>query len=140
MTLVVDFISVPLVFKSLASKEEAGKIGIKIFSRFNWFEVIYGIVLFVSAFLIKFHSPMKKNAYAVVAVTLFALSISYFYYITPTIVELSGQMHSLSAGQELEAVQKSHDFFHKLYVKLDTLKLILLLCGMGLLFEKGEQA
>lgn len=140
MTIMVDFVAIPQAFRTLPNKEMAGQLGVKVFSIFNWFEVVFALPIFTSAFFLKFASCMKKRAYAAIAVTLMALSISYFYHITPAIVDLSTQMHSLTDSNAIAAVQTQHDFYHKLYVKLDGLKLILLILGSILLFSKSEEA
>ena len=43
MTCIVDFVAVPAIFRNISNLEQAGKLGVLIFGKFNRLEFVLGI-------------------------------------------------------------------------------------------------
>ena len=126
MTVFVDIIAVPTVFRNVTKVVEAGKVGMTIFSTFNKIEFIFALIVVIGA--IKIYNKEKKNFYLVLSLVLFIWSIAYNLYFTPQIIHYTTMIHSTLPGDPaMIDYQSSHAFFHKLYRYLDTTKLIMLL-------------
>jgi len=127
-TIVVDFVAVPSVFRTVTNLEEAGKVGIKVFTKYNILELILGIV--ITGIFWKLPAQSKKLLWAcrILSVILVILILFYMLHLNPNIIKYAGQMHEIGIGNEgFEAVEDQHRFYHHLYVKLDGFKLFSLL-------------
>lgn len=127
-TVVVDFVAVPNVFRTVSNLQEAGNVGIKVFTTYNILEFVFGIG--ICAFLWKL--PVQKNKLLwgsrVLSIILVGLILFYMLHLNPNIIKYAGQMHEIGIGNEdYEAIEAKHRFYHHLYVKLDGFKLISLL-------------
>lgn len=123
MTLFVDIFTVPAVFRNSRSLEDAGKIGMLIFGKFNGFEMFFGAFILLGSF-IKF--PSRKLFYF--ALPLFTLSLIYAFYMTPTIASLTQAIHATGpADPNFALLQSEHARFHGLYRAFDSAKLFALL-------------
>ncbi|GAB4015481.1 MAG: hypothetical protein Fur0010_14570 [Bdellovibrio sp.] len=130
MTMSVDFVAVPLVFQTLTSLQEAGKLGIAVFSKFNSIEIFLSMVLFIASILefLKNKNGRWPMTWVLFSILLTSLAVLYAFYLSPRIAFLGNEMHQFPLESEpYLVVYKEHQFFHKLYVKLDSLKLLLLL-------------
>lgn len=142
-TALTDFAVVPTVFRIVPDFFVAGELGIALFSKLNLLEVIVASVLVtLSVFhLRKFHSG-KIQLFCAAAT--FIIVMFYFSFLTEKIVTLtelwkradqSGQMGI--AG--IVDIQQEHQFYHRIYVGLDSLKLLCLTFILGMsLFRKDE--
>ncbi len=123
MTIFVDIFTIPVVFRSIKSLDEAGMVGMSVFGSFNRFEVFFAVMILLGAFL-KF--PKRKLFYF--ALPLFTLSLLYTFYMTPMITNLTGAIHATTIGEPQYALlQSEHAKFHNLYRMFDMGKLIFLL-------------
>lgn len=134
MTMAVDFVAVPLVFQTLSSLQDAGRLGIAVFSRFNNIELILGFLILISSILVLFNGD--KNRWGLVwlllAISLSSLSIVYAFYLSPQIAFLGTEMHQFPLESEpYLKIYKEHQFFHHLYVKLDSAKMLILAVVIG---------
>lgn len=124
MTILVDIIVIPTVFRNISSIQEAGKIGMTVFGRFNWIEVVMS-----SLILIGVTTRAHRSRWAIaLAAFLFCHVLNYALVMTPTIAEATRLIHQTNSADPMFAVlQTKHAFYHTLYRYLDTTKLLLLL-------------
>ncbi len=137
MTVLVDFIAIPIVFRTLTDVFQAGLIGMQVFEKLNFVEVFLGLAFMVSCFYLKKTLKLVKFF----AIILSFLAGFYFFFLTPKITKLSLQMMELThqAGAGLQQVAQDHDFYHHLYVKLDGVKILMLLFCLFLLFYQKKK-
>lgn len=138
MTVLVDIVTIPTVFRNSSSIIDAGKIGMTVFGRFNIFEIVFAfLVLFGSYFNFKIH---KNKKWLYFAVPLLILSFVYKFYMTPMISNTTFEIHKTNALDPMFAVlQSRHAQYHNLYRTFDSTKLIVLLIfGSLVLFDRSK--
>jgi hypothetical protein len=135
MTILVDIITIPTVFRNSRSVEDAGKIGMVVFGRFNFFEIFFGLMV-LSAALIHWSQGVKKWVYF--ALPLFTLSLLYTFYMTPMITNTTYQIHQTVITDPMYAVlQSQHARFHTMYRYFDSGKLLWLLTfGVAMVIDR----
>ena len=128
-TVVVDFVAIPSVFRILDDPATAGLIGIKVFSTFNILEVIIAITGLVGAYF------LRHKGLLVLSILTISIAFLYYFYLTPSIISASEVIRSFNElnSQVVEEKTREMAFFHELYVKMDSIKLLLLLCSLILL-------
>ena len=140
LTMFIDFIAVPTVFQNVSKREEAGNIGMKVFSLFNSFEFVFSLILLIFAiFLFKRIKTKRTKTLLFSAVILTMLTGVYKFKMTPEIIRLNQEKYSLVEGStEYKLVEKDHQFLHNLFVKLDAAKMLILLTGLILVFRESR--
>lgn len=138
-TLLVDFIVVPGVFRNIHNFFEAGDLGIFLFKKLNSLElVVASFVLAILTFI------CRKNRRAlpllVSSIIVFGISLVYFNYLTPKLESLTDMWKLSEAGQTiaLSDVQQEHQYFHRIYVTIDSFKILILIFMMGATVGKEE--
>jgi hypothetical protein len=132
MTVLVDIVAIPTVFKNISNMQEGAKIGMTLFGKFNCIEIFLGLSILLGSFLMK----EKSKVMITLALILLAFSIIYTFFMTPMIANNSIQLHLvLATDPHYEILQKEHRTFHELYRTLDTIKLVLLLIFSGLMIH-----
>ena len=140
-TVLTDFFIVPKVFAVIKDFFNAGELGIVVFSRLNILEVITGSAL-VSLTAIMTLKEKKNLIYLIFSVALLAIALTYFAYLSPKIQELTelwkkaDQLGSMSIAG-IDDIQQEHQKYHRLYVSIDTAKLILLVSMWALGFKRA---
>lgn len=129
-TFLVDMFVIRTVFATVSNFFEAGDLGIAVFSKLNNLEII------VSSFLVGLLSfQMMKNRKAlplmVMSIFCWIISMAYFVFLTPKLMTLTDLWKKAdSAGTTAIAgisdIQQAHQFYHNLYIGLDSVKLLLL--------------
>lgn len=129
MSVLVDIITIPTVFRNSSSITDAGKIGMTVFSRFNVFEILFAFVVFFGAY-VKWQS-LKNKKWMLFAAPLLVMSFLYKFYMTPMITNTTFEIHRTNVADPMYAtLQEKHAFYHNSYRKLEYVKLLLLL-GLG---------
>ena len=129
MTVLVDIVTIPTVFRNIKSVEEAGNIGMIVFHRFNCFEIFFGFFVLVGTL----YSKEKSKLMIAIASLLFILSLIYTFYMTPMITHATIAIHqTLPTDPSFSELQTKHAYYHTLYRYLDTGKLLVLLGFIGL--------
>lgn len=123
-TALIDFAVVPTVFRTIHDFFNAGELGIALFSKLNILELILAPLLI---FLFWGKSKWRLG----LVITLSLIVIFYASYLTPKITQLTELWKKAEALNQLgisdiRDIQQEHQFFHKLYVALDTVKLLVL--------------
>ena len=122
-TFFIDILAVPAVFQNVSSRDEAARLGVLIFKRFNFVELFFSVSLLVFFYFSEFKKMISVRVTAIC--TLFP--ITYTILLTPKIVQYNEAKINAIDEVKLEVIQMSLDFYHGIYVKMDTVKLIILL-------------
>jgi uncharacterized membrane protein (UPF0136 family) len=137
-TVLVDFFMLPAVFKTVNDFFNAGELGMTLFSQLNALELIVSSLLIVVTAL-KLKQSKKILPFFILTLAAFSIVIFYLAFLTPKIVALTDlwrEAEKLGASGigNIPDIQQEHQFFHKLYIRIDTVKLIILtiLLGTGL--------
>jgi hypothetical protein len=131
LTIAVDFVAVPLVFRTISHLNEAGSLGIAVFSRLNDFEILIGVAALVLAIIFARKSGVRGKILLAMSVVLTGLAFTYSFWLSPTISQLTEKMHiEVLESAAYLAIQQEHRFYHDLYIKLDTVKILILALGL----------
>lgn len=133
-TLFIDFFAVIAVFRNISSIFEAGTVGMYIFNSFNKFEFSFAIILLIFSFY--YVHPKGKIALTVKVLAIMLLGIAgyYLFFLSPIISELTREMYKIGVGNNgYETLQQTHQVFHKRYVRLDSVKIVVLIVEITLL-------
>jgi fucose 4-O-acetylase-like acetyltransferase len=124
MSVLVDIVTIATVFKNISNLQEAGKIGMTVFGRFNHFEIFFAVFILLGVL-----SPKEKSKLMIgISITLLLLSIFYTFYMTPMIGETTIKIHQVAVTDpQYEILQKQHSHYHTWYRYFDTAKLLVLL-------------
>lgn len=134
----VDFIVIPGAFRVVGDILKAGTLGISVFSTLNKIEVLLGAVLVFSLF--KGTKFSYKKVQMFLSKVLFSIAVFYYYYLSPKIELLTEKLFATGLDEAAKAlVNKDHQFYHSLYVKLDAVKIILLLVLLVLQFVNNKK-
>ncbi len=126
MTVLVDIVTIPTVFRNTSNLTDAGKIGMIVFGRFNIIENIFAVIVFWGAVTLW---EQKKNKFQIIpAIYLFIMSWVYTFYMTPKITETTHLIYQTAVSDPMYAtLQSQHAFYHNTYRTLDSIKLLVLL-------------
>lgn len=134
----VDFIVIPGAFRVIGDVFKAGTLGISVFSTLNKIEVLLGATLVFS--LLKSYDLAYKKVQMLISKVLFSIAVFFYYYLTPKIQVLTEKLTAAGVDETAKAVvNQDHQFNHSLYVKLDVVKIILLLVLLVLQFVKSKK-
>lgn len=128
-TALIDFAVVPTVFRTIHDFFNAGELGIALFSRLNIFELI------VSTILMGLFWRLAKWRFALLAVA-WIIVLVYFFYLTPKITHLTALWKEAESLKQvgiagIQDIQQEHQLYHRIYVGLDSLKLLILTFVLG---------
>jgi hypothetical protein len=142
-TVLVDMFIVPAVFGHIDEFFKAGELGITVFSQLNSLEIIVSSVL---VGILAFQCRLNKNAWKLLGPGLICwiIAVTYFAYLTPKITELTAlwkqaDLMGLTSVAGIPDIQQEHQYFHDLYVSIDTVKLGLLTIMLILGILRGEK-
>ena len=129
-TVLVDFFIIRTVFANIDNFFQAGNLGIAVFSKLNNLEVIVSSAL-VGVLSFQMTKNKKILPLLIMSVVAWIVAMTYFTYLTPKIIELTElwkktDLMGLTAVAGIADVQQEHQFFHRLYIGIDTFKLVLL--------------
>lgn len=142
-TVLVDFFIIRTVFANIDNFFQAGNLGIAVFSKLNNLEVIVSSAL-VGVLSFQMTKNKKILPLLMMSVVAWIVAMTYFTYLTPKIIELTElwkktDLMGITAVAGIPDVQQEHQFFHKLYIGIDTFKLVLLTVMMFIGAFKEEQ-
>lgn len=124
MTVLVDIVAIPTVFKNVSNLQEGGKIGMTLFGKFNRLEIFLGLVVLAGTLSIKEKSKLMIG----IALVLLSFSLFYTFYMTPMIANTSVEMHTVAVTDpQYQVLRNQHNTYHHLYRYFDTSKLLILL-------------
>jgi hypothetical protein len=142
-TLLVDFFVIRTVFKIVDSFWIAGKLGMALFTQLNLLELIVSTAL-VAILAIAARKKKEARLLFLAGVFTWIIAMTYFTYLTPKLIYLTelwqqADLIGLSGVAGIPDIQQEHQFFHKLYVGIDSLKFIVLSLMLGLGIFKQEK-
>ncbi len=139
MTCLIDFVAVPAAFRNISSRQEAGTLGMILFSTFNYMEVIFALIFSTCTFFYRDRIKCKKS-YIGACTFLVLLSLTYVLYMTPQISEINEKKWDLSeTSEEYKVLEKEHQFLHSTFRKTDTVKILVLIFLMGAAIRRKEE-
>lgn len=132
-TIFIDFLAVPAVFQTVTSRDEAASLGVTIFTRFNYIEIILALFLCI----------LSVKSKRIISLVLIVFPLLYGLYLSPNIDKMNKlKMATIDEDPKMEKIQADLDFYHNFYVKADSAKLLLLILLFGLqlkdLYKKEE--
>ncbi len=138
-TVLVDFVVVPGVFRNIHNFFEAGDLGIYLFRKLNSLEVILSSAVLVVLIFI-FRRNRKSLPLLIAGIVVLVISLIYFSYLTPKLEKLTELWKLSEAGKSIAVadVQQEHQFFHRVYVSIDTLKILILTFMIAAIAGKEE--
>lgn len=141
-TVLIDFVVVPTVFSVINDFFNAGELGISLFSKLNLLEVVLSSLLIVILALSLKQSGKGKIQLAL-ACSSWLIVMFYFSFLTSKITFLTGlwkeaELTNQMGIANINDLQQEHQFYHRIYVGLDSLKLLILTFILGISFFKKE--
>jgi hypothetical protein len=142
-TVLTDFFVVPMVFKTINDFFNAGELGAALFSKLNALELIVSSLLVVITAL-KLRENKQVLPFFILSVLGFSIVMLYFSFLTPKIIQLTdlwkkADEMGVSGIGDIPDVQQAHQYFHNLYIRIDSIKLIILTILLGLGFFKQDK-
>jgi hypothetical protein len=142
-TILVDFFVIRTIFQTIDNFFLAGDLGIALFLKLNNLELVTASIL-VSLFFIQFQKKKEILPLFIMSLLSWVIVMYYFSYLTPKLVMLTdiwkaSDLLGLSSVKDIPDIQQEHQFFHRLYISLDTGKLLLLASMTGLAVIKADR-
>jgi hypothetical protein len=130
-TLFLDFIVIKKVVYFSTDLFQAGSIALNIFESYNFFELLCATICLI--LLWNNHIALK-----IIHVFLAIISCLYVLFLTPQISQIKTQWEQSLAGNSPQAhqLQLDHQFFHSQYILFDTLKIIIILISLVIIYRK----
>jgi hypothetical protein len=142
-TFLVDMIIIRTAFGLIDNFFQAGDLGVAIFSKLNNLEVVAGSFLVV---VLSLNTKRNRRALPILimSVITWLIGMTYLSYLTPKLIELTDlwrqtDLMGLTSVAGIPDVQQEHQFYHNLYIGLDSVKLVLLSIMLGLGIWKEEK-
>lgn len=140
-TVLVDFFIIRTVFANIDNFFQAGNLGIAVFSKLNNLEVIVSSIL-VGVLSYQMTKNKKVLPLLVMSIVAWIVAMTYFAYLTPKLVTLTDLWKKAEVTGAISAagipdIQQEHQFYHRLYIGVDTFKLLLL--SVMILFGSFKQ-
>lgn len=138
-SVLIDFVAAPAIFRNVSSLQEAGTLGMVIFKAFNSLEVVLSLIVFGLSFSLVRANKIKKPW--LVLFSLLVMWAGFFrFHVSPTIIDINRARWELpEQSAEYKKLTRDHQFYHKLYVKMEGTKVILLIAGLVMVFRIREE-
>jgi hypothetical protein len=138
LTCFLDFFAVPTVFRTLASRQDAGTLGMIFFHTFNKIEIVLALLLGLCGFFFKDDIKFKKTFFSTIS-GLLILVLVYTFHMTPQIIDVNKKKYNVMEGsEEYRVLEEKHLFYHGLFRKTDGLKILVLLTLFGTALKRKE--
>jgi hypothetical protein len=121
----------------------AGNIGMELFSKLNQLEMIISTALLVIIFFqVRVNRRLLKEFF--LTLTTWIISVIYFSYLTPKLIFLTelwkkNDLIGIYSAPGIPDIQQAHQYYHNLYIGIDSLKLITLTVMIGLATWRREK-
>lgn len=139
----IDFVAVPTVFRTVSKLAEAGAVGMTIFSKYNVVEVVCGLIILIYSLKSVMLKGIGRKVFALCSVVVFGIALAYQFHVSPSIIKINNERAKYEMEEEqYKELTITHNFYHKLYVRMDSVKVSLLLVMMIMAFlklPKGER-
>ncbi len=133
LTIATDMVVIPTLFRTLKNVNLAGLVGINLFPKINMVEVVLGFCLLLTTLVQERKANWISRLQLVAAFFLFFLSLGYRFYLSPEIRDITLQIQGLQSPlKSMIDLSLEHHFFHQLYIRLDIVKLVILMMLFGI--------
>lgn len=141
-TALIDFAVVPTIFSNVDEFFNAGEIAIALFYKFNKFELVVSSLLIIFA-LLNLRVEGRGKTQLTLSCCAWMIIMVYFSYLTPKISALStlwkaAELSNTIGIANVNDIQQEHQFYHRIYVGLDSLKLLILTFILGFSIFRRE--
>ena len=142
-TVLVDVFIIRTVFQTIENFFLAGDLGLAVFSKLNNLEVVVSTLLIVVLFY-QTRKNRKSIFLLILSVMTWFIAMTYFSYLTPKLAYLTelwkkSDLGGVTSMFGITDVQQEHQFYHNIYIGLDSIKLILLSILLGLGIVKQDK-
>lgn len=142
-TILVDFFVIRTVFGIISNFFEAGDLGVAVFSKLNNLELIVGSALMT----LTGHQTLKNRKSLklfILSLLCWSVAMFYFTYLTPKLIGLTdlwklADSKGIVSINGISDIQQEHQHFHRIYIGLDSFKLMALSCLLFLGVWKNEE-
>ncbi len=141
MSVVADFLIAPSIFAVIENFFNAGDLALLIFSKVTFIEAILASIFL--ALMITFHHKNKQAFALTLTVLCWVIAVFYVSYLIPKILNVTEvwkkaeEMGVVGIG-DIKDAQQEHQFFHRIYIVLDSIKLIFLSTLIGLTVYRSQ--
>jgi hypothetical protein len=142
-TLLIDMFVIRILFSKIDDIFLAGNIGMELFSKLNQLEMIISTALLVIIFFqVRVNRRLLKEFF--LTLTTWIISVIYFSYLTPKLIFLTelwkkNDLIGIYSAPGIPDIQQAHQYYHNLYIGIDSLKLITLTVMIGLATWRREK-
>lgn len=142
-TVLVDVFVIRTVFQTIENFFLAGDLGLAVFSKLNNLEVVVSTLLIVVLFY-QTRKNRKSIFLLILSVMTWLIAMTYFSYLTPKLAYLTelwkkSDLGGVTSMFGIADIQQEHQFYHNIYIGLDSIKLILLSILLGLGIVKQDK-
>ncbi len=132
----MNFFVIPSVFQKIPDFFMAGNLGLALFSKLNLLEFPLATLLMIS--LIFHLKKTQKHKWLMISgFLLLGIAGIYLFSLTPKLANLTATWEYAekmgTLGPHGEDVQQLHQHYHRLYIGMDSIKMLLLLLNMSFL-------
>jgi hypothetical protein len=136
LSIFTDFVVIRTVFEVINDFFKSGDLGIALFGTLNRFEIIFASFLFIEVILNPDKSKLINFSILILVLSLVTISLFYFSYLTPKIATLTeiwkeSEKLGVNSLRGITDIQAEHQFYHRLYIGLDFLKMMVLAVLLG---------
>lgn len=129
ITLMADIFVAPTIFRVIENFFNAGDLAMALFSKVNSLEMVLSTVVLILLVLI--HRQNKNLLLLAAGIVCWSFALFYFSFLIPKIVTLAElwkkaeEMGVMGIG-DVPDIQQAHQYYHRIYVGMDSVKLLLL--------------
>lgn len=129
-TCLINFVIIRLIFSEIDSFFVAGTVGMKLFTTYNKIELFFAFAMILSIGRLIFKNQFPKLLF-LLGIPLLIIPLFYEFYLTSKISELTilwekADLMGINSINGIPDIQQEHQFFHRLYIVIDSVKLILI--------------
>lgn len=129
MSSLINFVIIPSVFSIVNDFFLAGNLGVTVFTKFNRFEFLFANTLLILS-LVHFKRTQRSYFPLLLSLVLILISGTYLFYLTPKLTQLTTAWEYAQTmgtiGSAESDLQSMHMMYHRTYIAMDTVKLLLL--------------
>lgn len=129
-TLLIDMVVIRTIFGIINDFFTAGDLGVALFSKFNSLELISSSVI-IAILGLNLKNNRNSLFIFILSIILWSIVMFYFTFLTPKLIFLTdlwkeSELSNKVIPPHLPDIQQEHQYYHRLYISLDSLKSVLL--------------